>query len=145
MPMTMEAKMRGHWSLPPLVLIAGCSGSEAANDSADLNAAATRAVRDVADYAAAKPGLAALAALDRPARTAARYRCAGVADVVVEFDHLARTARLWVDGGASVILQQQPAASGTAYAADGYALRGTGRQARLTRPGAAAVACQTVK
>ncbi|MBB4155184.1 membrane-bound inhibitor of C-type lysozyme [Sphingomonas jinjuensis] len=132
-----------HWSLASLALLVGCTDGEATTDSADLNAAAKRAERDIAGYAAARPGASKLAAFDMPPTVSARYRC-GAATMTVEFDNVAQNARVWLDRGKAMTLRQQPAASGIHYAAGGYSLRGSGREAVFDGPGRRGVDCHVI-
>jgi membrane-bound inhibitor of C-type lysozyme len=132
-----------HWSVSSLALLVGCTSSEATKDSADLNAAATRAEQDIAGYAAARPGASKLAAFDMPPTVSARYRC-GAATMTVEFDNVAQHARVWLDGGEAMTLRQQPAASGIHYADNGYSLRGSGRDAVFDAPGRRRVDCHVI-
>jgi membrane-bound inhibitor of C-type lysozyme len=74
-------------------------------------------------------------------RTDATYACAGDTRISVRFDADNDTATIDRDRAAPVVLTGQRAASGIWYRAGGYELRGKGRAAQYTAPGAAPVAC----
>lgn len=71
----------------------------------------------------------------------ASYACAGETRLSVRFDPVADTATFDRDGRAPVVMTGQRPASGIWYKGGGYELRGKGREAAFTAPGAGPVAC----
>lgn len=84
-------------------------------------------------------------ALDLPLVATARYDCQGGPTVSVRFDNRARTASVVAGDRAPVVLMEQRAASGIWYAADGYTLRGKGRDARFNTPAGDQLTCTARK
>lgn len=78
---------------------------------------------------------------DTAAREATSYACVGETRISVRFDSEGDTATLDRDGGAPVVMAGQRPASGIWYRGGGYELRGKGREADFTAPGAEPVAC----
>lgn len=69
------------------------------------------------------------------------YRCDGGVVLPARFDNRAGVVELTLPSGAVARLAQQRAASGIWYAAAGHELRGKGREATITLPGAAPLTC----
>jgi membrane-bound inhibitor of C-type lysozyme len=70
-----------------------------------------------------------------PATASADYRCDDGFTFHVAFDNRADTATIEDKGAPIAVLHQQRAASGISYRGQGYALRGKGTAATVTRPG----------
>lgn len=114
-------------------MLYGCS--ERGDDNAvDLDASASRASADIANYADATRSRS------RPKSAGAMYDCADGTVLAVRFDNRADTAAVRISGK-PLTLAQKRAASGIWYAGDGAELRGKGRAATWTAPGGAAVDC----